>query len=242
MPPDFLNSREDAILIWAVVGLVYVLRKDFRGIGGSLVAVARSLLHPKLLLLFGSALAYSGALVYAASRLGLWHSSALKPTIYWYIGTAAVLAGEAVTDGTRGIGKFPHRQILARVLTVTIVVEFIANVYALPLAVELASVLLVFVFGGVQVVAQLDPATPRATLKFIEGVLIAVGLFYLGYFIVRVFGDFNAFLTRDNAEDFLTPPALTLALIPFLCVAAWRSRREQENLRNQFRARFNSPA
>lgn len=241
MPPDFLNSREDAILVWIVVGLAYVLRKDFRGIGGSFLAVLRSLLHPKLLLLFGAALAYSAALVYAANRLGLWHSTALKATIYWYVGTAVVLAGEAVMDGARDSGEFVRR-VLRRVVAVTIIVEFIVNVYALPLAVELVGVLVVLLFTGVQVVAQHEPRTPPATLKFIEGVLVAVGLFYLGYFVVRVIGDLGGFLTRENAEDFLVPPGLTLALIPFLYLAAWWSRREQENLRKRFRARFDSPA
>ena len=83
-----MNSREDAILLWALVILGFVLYKDFRGITGSLLGVLRALVHPKLLLLFGSALLYSAALVYAASALGLWHMTALKATVYWFLGSA----------------------------------------------------------------------------------------------------------------------------------------------------------
>jgi len=241
MPPDFLNSREDAILLWAVVILGYVFCKDVRGIGGSFLAVLRSLVPPKLLLLFGSALLYSAAVVYAANELGAWHTTALKATIYWFLGTAVVLAGEAVTDGARNDRAFLGR-VLRRVGAVTVLIEFAANVYALPLAFELVGVIVVLLFVGMQVVAQHNSSTPPPVRKLIDGVLVAVGVFYLGYFVIRVLGDLDGFLTRENAEDFLVGPALTLTLIPFLYVAAFVSRREQRNLRKRLKASLDSPA
>ncbi len=235
MPPGFLNSREDAILVWSAIILGFVLYKDFRGIGGSFLAVGRSLLHLKLLSLFGMALLYSAAVVYSACELGLWHTGALKSTIYWFLGTTVVLAGEAVTEGARDDRAF-LRQVLRRVVAATILVEFIVNVYALPLAVELLLVPVVLLFIGAQVVAQHDPSTTPAVRKVIDGVLVAVGVVYLGYFVISVLGDLDGFLTRQNAEDFLVGPVLTLALIPFLYSAAWWSRREHKNLHKRFRA------
>ncbi|MEJ7792031.1 MAG: hypothetical protein WKF65_08690 [Gaiellaceae bacterium] len=240
MPPDFLNSREDAILLWTIVILGFVFYKDFRGIGGSFLAVFRSLMSPKLLLLFGSALLYSAVVVYGASELGLWHTSALTATIYWFLGTGVVLAGEAVTDGARD-GRVFLRRVLRRVVAVTIVVEFVVNVYALPFAFEVVGVFLLLSFVGVRVVAQRDSSTPAPVLRFIDVVLATIGVVYLGYFVIRVFGDVPGFLTRENAEDFLVGPALTLALIPFLFAAAWWSRREDERLHKRLRARFDSP-
>ena len=52
--------------------------------------------------------------------------------------------------------------------------------------------------------------------------------------LVRVSTDLGGFLTRENAEDFLVGPALTLALVPLLYAVAWYSRRELANLRRQF--------
>jgi hypothetical protein len=98
VPPDFLNGREDAIVLWAVALLGFALYKNPREIGGSMLAVV---LHPKLLLLFGSALACSAIVLYAAAELGLWHTPALKVTVYWFVGTAIVLAGSALTDRAR---------------------------------------------------------------------------------------------------------------------------------------------
>jgi hypothetical protein len=233
MPPDFLNSREDAIVIWAAAILAFVFYKDFRGIGGSMVGVLRALSHRKLLLLFGSALAYCAAIVYAAHEVGLWHEPALKVTVYWFVGTAIILAGNAVSRGARDQRAY-LRKVLGRVLAFTILIEFVVGVYALPLAVEIVCVGLLFLFTGMQVVAQHNATTPAATRKFIDGVLIAVGVLYLGYFAIRVVGDLEGFLTRKNLEDLLVPPLLTVMLVPFFLGAAWLSRREQENLRKRF--------
>jgi hypothetical protein len=76
----------------------------------------------------------------------------------------------------------------------------------------------------------------------IDGVLVAAGVLYLGYFFVRALGDLDSFLTRHRAEDFLVGPALTIALIPFLYALAWMSRREQDNLRKRLRSASDFPA
>ncbi len=110
VPPDFLNSREDAILVWTVAIVGYAAWKDPHGIGASVAGVIRALAQPKLLLLFGAALLYVVGVVAGASRLGLWHASSLKATIYWFGGTAIVLVGESVIYGVRD-----RRAFLARV-------------------------------------------------------------------------------------------------------------------------------
>jgi hypothetical protein len=236
VPPDFFNSREDAILLWGLALVGFALYKDVRGIGASLLAVLRSLLGWKLLLLFGSVLVYSGALVYGASQLGVWHTSALKATIYWFIGTAVVLAGEAVTTGARDDGAF-LRKVLLAVVTATILVEFVVNVYALPLAAEIACVGVLFAFVGMKALAPHDPSITPATRTFIDGVIASVGLLYVGYFVVRVVGDLGGFFSRKNAEDFLVGPVLTLMVIPLLLAWAWVSRWEQRKLTERFRLR-----
>jgi hypothetical protein len=232
MPPEFLTSREDAILVWVALIVGFVLYKNVRGVGRSMLAVVRA----KLLMLFGATLAYSAVVVYAANKLGLWHAPALKVTVYWFVGTAIVLSGSALSDGARNRGVY-LRKVLRRVIAVTIVVEFVVGVYSLPLALEIVFVGAVILFSGMQVVAQHDANTPPKTRKVIDGVLAAVGLIWLGYFGLRVVTDVNGFLTRENAEDFFVPPLLTLALVPFLLGAAWLSRREQESLRRRFEAR-----
>jgi hypothetical protein len=73
------------------------------------------------------------------------------------------------------------------------------------------------------------------------GVLKAIGLGLIAYMVVSAATDLSGFLARKNGEDFLTAPALTLALVPFLFLVAWASRREQANLRKRWQAASESP-
>ncbi len=45
----------------------------------------------------------------------------------------------------------------------------------------------------------------------------------------------HALLTRENAEDLLLAPVLTLAFVPYLQLVSWHSRRELESLRKRWR-------
>jgi hypothetical protein len=152
MPPDFLSSREDAALVCIAAVIDFAVVKDPRGIASSVGALVRAAPHPKLLLLFGSAALYNAGLVYAANEANIWHSGALKETAYWFIGTAIVLVGGAVTQAAPGDTDMV-KQVLARVFAVTVLIEFIANLYALPLGYELVLVPLAFLFVAMRVIA-----------------------------------------------------------------------------------------
>ena len=129
------------------------------------------------------------------------------------------------------------RKVLTRVIGVTIVLEFVVNVYALPFVYELALVSVLIVFTGVEVVVRRDESTDPRVRRSIERVIVAVGLVYLAYFFIEALSDLGGFLARENAEDLLVGPALTIALIPFLYVVARLSLREQRALRERLGAR-----
>jgi hypothetical protein len=208
--------------------------KNPRGMASTSYGVLRAALHWKLLALYGTAAAYCAALVYGAEQTGLWHTSTLKTTIYWFLGTAVVLVGQAVSD-TSGRGSTYRRRVLRRVAAWTVFIEFAVNLYALPFLMEAAVLLVVIAFVGMQAVMEsgLTPTEP-AVRKVIEIVLGSIGTLYLVYFVARVLSEPGGFLTREKAEDFLVGPALTLALIPFLTGVTWYSRRELAKLRRQF--------
>lgn len=147
-----------------------------------------------------------------------------------------MLVGGPITTGV-GSPQTLLRGVVRRVVAVTVIVEFIANVYALPLAFEIVGVFLVIAFSGMQPLVERDPSVEPSARKFIASVPVVVGLVYLVYFLVRVLGDFDSFATQENAEDFLVGPALTVALIPFLLAASRFSRWEQERIRRRFRAK-----
>jgi hypothetical protein len=235
MPPDFLNSREDAILLWTTLTLGFVVYKGRWGIVAAFLNVVRAAVRAKLVLLFGSALVYSTLLVYVAHGAGLWHATALKATVYWFAGTAVVLIADAATHTAPRDRAFV-RQVLKRIIGVTILTEFVVNLYVFPLAVEVIAVAVVLAFSMMQAVVEADTSYDPRFRRFIEGGVATVGLIYLGYFAVRGVGDLlDGAVSRDRVEEFLVGPALTIALIPFLYAVAWLSYHEQANLRRRFR-------
>lgn len=217
--------------MWAVLILGFCFYKGPREIGGSFLAVLRSVLHPKVLLLFGLAGAYCAAWILAANKLGLWHTTAIKETVYWFVGTGLALAGNA-TQATPNTALW--KQVVRRALRVTIFIEFAVNLYVFPLLVEFVLVFILLAFIGMQVVAQHDPKIDVLTRKVIDGVLIAIGVFLLISFTVHAIFDLHGFLSRENAERVLVVPAMTLGFIPFVYLVAWYSQRELANLRKQF--------
>lgn len=233
MPPDFLNSREDAILLWGAVLLALLLFTNPRMVGSVAFKFVRAM-PLKLVGVFLGTYAFAAFLVWLAWTFGLWHTDALKPTIYWFLGTALVLIGGAIAGGAGDFRKFLNRTVIARVLTVTVVIEFIANLYALPLAFEIVGVFLASTLNTIEPLVRRD-SNANSLRGPVVWVPAAVVLVYLAYFAYRVLADFGSFATRDTAEDFLVGPALTLALIPWLFGWARFSRWEQDRIRRRFR-------
>jgi hypothetical protein len=243
---DLLNAREKAIVLWFVALVVFAAIKS-DGLGSSFLGVLRALASHKLLLLFGAAAVYSGGLVFFGNgglvffgnEVGLWHTSATKATIYWFFGTAVILVGNA-TQVSPDDPAF-IRRLLRGSLKLTILVEFLVNLYVLPMVVELLLVPLPFMLIGTQVVVEHEPNLAPAR-KVINGVLGAIGVAVTLYLGVRVLGDWSGFWTRKNAEGFLVAPVFTLGLVPFLCLVAWESRRELDNLRKRWSPAADSTA
>lgn len=228
---DFLNGREKAIIIWVVMLVGFAAYKSDGGLGSSLGAVLRSIFLTKLVFLFGAAAAYCAALVLAANKLGLWHTSATKATVYWFFGTGVVLVGSAVTG--RDDPDFVMK-LVRRAARFTLIVEFLVGFYVFPLAAELLIVPFILLFVGMQVVAENTPTLASAK-RVIDAVLITFGYGLMLWVAVEAATNLHALLTRENAEDFLLVPAFTLALVPYLQLVAWHSRRELENLRERWK-------
>ena len=219
---DFLNSREDAVVLWLAVVSAFVLYKAPSAIGSSVLAVIHSFFARKLL--FGIWLPmteYVGIVLFFAHDLGLWHTSSLKETLYWYTTTGLVLAGSA----TQASDPEKFWRLFGRVLKVTIFVEFVVNLYVFPLAVELVLVPALGLFVGVQVIAERDPKY-EAARKFSVGVLAILGVTMVAFAIGSALMDLGGLLTREHLEQFVVPLALSGALVPFLYYVALRSTYE----------------
>ncbi len=167
----------------------------------------------------------------AANKLSLWHTSAIKVTIYWFFGTGVVLVGSAVTR--RDDPDFVTK-LVRRAVRLTLIVDFLVGFYVFPLTVELVIVPFILLFVGMQVVAENTPTLASAK-TVIDAVLLAFGFGLMLWVAIGAATNPHSLLTRENGEDFLLAPALTLAFVPYLQLVAWHSRRELENLRKRWR-------
>lgn len=230
MPPAFLNSREDAGLIWTVIVLVLMLYK-VPGVIGNLAHIVWLAIKPPLGLLFGGAALYCAGILAAASKLGVWGPSATNETVYWFLGTGLVLAVHATK--ARPDPDYA-RTLIRRAIRVAILIEFIVNFYVFPLGVELVFVPLVGLLGIMEVwnkgLAEPDPRLAKLTGE----ALVILGWVVFVSVLVRIGLHPSDLITRDTLERVLVVPALTIAFIPFLYLISWWSRWELERVRRRF--------
>ena len=213
---DFLDSREKAVLVWTLVAFAWAAIKVdgfLASVGGILRVLCGKLLLPFILLA-----SYCAGLAIAAQGLELWHTTAIKETVYWFLGTGVLLVGRAIESANN-----PNwaRTVLRPALRLTLIVEFLVNLYVFPFGVEMVLVPFVVLVVLVEAIAALDP-THAPAQRFSSGVITTIGFGLLAYVLVSVFSDLSGFLSRENAEDFLLAPVLTLASFPILfAVVRW---------------------
>lgn len=230
----FLNSREEAAIIWAAVLFGYLLHKD-ASIGRSLLTLMRDLFAPALSRIWVMAAGYTAGVVVAAHELGLWHPTATKETVYWFIGTGAVLTMNAMT--TRDSGGDYAKQVVRKAIRFTIVTEFLVNLYVMPFVAELFVVPLITVFVLVQAYAERDAKLAPAK-TFADATLTLIGSGIMIWVIVAAATDLHGLLSREHAEGLLVVPAMTLAFVPFL-YAMWRwSKWQSDRLLRRWRSEF----
>jgi hypothetical protein len=131
------------------------------------------------------------------------------------------------------------RKILRPALRLTLVVEFLVNLYVFPFGVEMVLVPFVVLLVLVEAVAALDPAHAPAR-RFSNGVITTIGFGLLAYVLVSVFSDLSGFLTRENAEAFLLAPTFTLVSFPILFVIVRWVRWDTAAVRRRWQAGIGS--
>lgn len=227
---NFLDNREKAVVVWVFLLLVFVWHKD-RGIGGSLLAVLRAMFAPKLLLTWVAAATYAAALVFAAHAAGFWHTTAIKETVYWFVGTAAVLTAGAMT--VRDFGHDYAKRVARSAVRATLIIELLVSLYPMPLLAELVLVPVVGSLVVMQAVAEKD--SQASVRKPLDRTLMLAGLALMTWVAVSALTDLHGLLTREHAERLLLVPAFTIAFAPFL-YATWRwSRWDQERVMRRWR-------
>ena len=208
---DIFNTREIAIGIWIVIGLLW-----FASLGKgrkSLIQLVRAILQWRLVIIYLAIFIYCGVTVYVLCRVNFWQWSFLKDTIMW---TVLSGIGILVRYEQRNGFKNQMKKYIRDAISVTAIVVFVSSAYTFNIWVELISVPILVMFGGAQVYAENDPRSDyKRVAKFLQALFVAYGLIAISFSLRSVIGNYQDFLTTETLRNFLLPIVLLIAFIPF---------------------------
>lgn len=204
------NNREIAIALWSIALIALIIWKvNIREhiIGLIKIVVSRYILVPVTLLI-----SYVVATIWLLQHFGLWNLSHLKTTVLWVLFSAfAAFFRIATTKEDPALFK----TWLADNFKLIVLLEFVSNVYTLPLLGELILIPFVGILVMTATVASLKPETESAA-RVLNNLVALVGLGMITYMVSQVFVDASELMNVQTLRDFYIPPLLSLIFIPFL--------------------------
>lgn len=211
-----LTNREIASLILIGALLVFcIVKADIRK---SLFGTIKVFFSYQLVTINVIYLTYSAALILLGWRVGAWDPRLLKDTIIvlLIVGYPMVFRANNVSDG-----KVLLRRTIRETLGISALVVFYVNLSSLPIVWEVV-IQVVGVFAAmVAVVAKSQGPKSRPVAVFMNGLLIAIGLFLVVTTTIN-------FVTGWKTEDFgliLKTLCMTIwlpiALLPLIYVGAF---------------------
>lgn len=203
-----LDNRELSVLIWLVlvIGWSAAKSKDLRG---SLVGVWRALIAWRLLIAWVLMAIYICGSVLLLHRLGVWDQPHLKITLLW---SATVAMVSFVQVAPADLTAF--KNVALQNFKLTVLLDFLVNLYVFPLVVELVLVPFIALIAGVSAIAQVRHY--KEVERFTNNVFVGVGFIFIVYFAYSVYSDFGTFARIETAKNFLVPLALSILFIPFI--------------------------
>jgi len=211
---DLFNTREKAVIIWLLIFLVLALSQ--KNIRISLWSFIKLLFQRKILVLIMAMLFYTGLTVFILSETGIWEVFLIKDTIFWVFGSAFVLmmnSNKATQD------EHHFKKIIFDNLKLILIIEFIINRYTFSLCIELILVPVLFVIVAMSAFAEMKKEY-MSVKKLIDFILSAFFILLIVFAMVKILGDYKAFVSSKNLRVFSLPPLLTFAYIPFLYLFA----------------------
>ena len=222
---EIFNNREIASGIWIAIAFIATLFKS--SLRTSLGHLIRSFFVKQLVILNTLLASYVVLVCFILSQIGLWDFSQLKATVLWAVFSALASLMRSLPSG----GKVqPFQQWIADNIKVVVVVEFLVNFYTFPLVVELLLVPAITFLVLLLAVAEIDEkyAAVRSLLQY---ALAAIGILFVGLAVRNLFSDSSEFIRWSTAQDFMTPPLLSLLFIPFLLGTYWYAAYERIHVR-----------
>ncbi len=205
-----LNSRELALLAWiGIVLLALLLSTKLRP---PLFAIARTMLHPKIVNVVGLAALYTAGCVWVLARIGVWRWDNLKTTIVWFVATA-VVAMASTKELEKGASAL--WALVREAVTITAIVLFLGSINTLPFWAEFLLLPFLIFLAAMVAVAERQPEH-RIVIAPLNGLLAIAGLSIIGYSVYQIIADWRDFDAALQGREFIIPIALTVMFLPYL--------------------------
>ncbi|MBK8233504.1 MAG: hypothetical protein IPK72_23735 [Candidatus Eisenbacteria bacterium] len=227
---DFLNSREQAIILCSGLALLWVsLQRQLHPAVGN---VLRAALHPRLSIPFGLMLAWVLIEVRVAASILPWTAGLSKTAVVWFLTTGVLLFGR-LEEPT----KNPHyfREKVIETLTLPAILGFYLDLYHFPVLAELGMLVAGSLVALVSVLAS--RAEHLAPVRRVaNGLLASLGLTSVGYVTYRTVGEWGAMDKIGLMVEFALSAGLTVGLIPFVYFLTLFAHYESMFKRLEFRS------
>ncbi|AFU97813.1 hypothetical protein [Simiduia agarivorans] len=228
---DVLNNREWSILIWFTALALYVgLSPRMQEVRASLIDVIQSFFVWKIQSVLFLALSYVSIVVYFLHEMDMWHIGQLKSTLIWFF-AVAFLSFFDIENYKKDSGLF--KKTLLDNIKLIALVEFLIGFYVLPFLAELILFPVLVLITMPHAYSQTDEKYKSVETLF--GTILAIfGFSLIIYALYELATNFFVFTKPETAEDFLLPPFLTLAYLPFIFALVIYTTYENIFVRLQF--------
>lgn len=182
----------------------------------SIVDVIKSFMVLNILTMFMMMLFYISIVVGLFYFLNVWNLSLLKETIYWTFGVAFILLVN-INDAAKDEKYF--KKTILNSFKIIIILEFLTNLYAFNLIIELISLPIILLFTMVSAFSQ-NKEENKAAKNLSDSLIAIYGILVLIFSIYHVTKDFKNIATIPNLKSFFLSPVLTTLYVPFMYFTA----------------------
>lgn len=147
---------------------------------------------------------------WSLNKMKLWNVTDLKDSLFWFFTVAMVMVFS--TNSTKKITDF--KKLLFDTIKITIVLEFIINLFSFSLLTELIMLPFLTFIVMLQVFSESDQKNFQVT-KLLNNVLSFIGLSILLFSIYKTYTEFNNIANLGTLKSFILPIILTILFIPF---------------------------
>lgn len=200
------STREIAIIIWAIILLLYVsLRKKGRA---AILPVIKAACQMKLIIPFIFVLLYAAAFVWLCTYLPLWDWLYLKDIIFWTLFVGVPVCFNATS---RELEEHYFRDIVIDNLKFTALAEFFTGTFTFNIVVELILQPTLVFLVALQAVAK---NKAEKVVKLIDGIMGITGLIIILFTIKNAYAAIGHIVFIDIIVSFIVPILLSILYLP----------------------------